>query len=653
MSEITLTINGKQCKGKQGDSVLDVCVANGIELPTLCHFKGLSDVGACRMCLVEIEKERNFVPACTHPASDGQVVRTSTEKLEKYRRLILELLFTERNHLCAYCVATGDCELQKLAYKYQMDNARYEYAWPAKTVDSSHPYIVMDHNRCILCGRCIRICDEITGAHALDFGKRGWKTNVCADINQPLGESSCISCGGCFQACPTGAIFSKASAYKGKTAECTAVSSVCTICGVGCDIKGLVKDNHLVKIESPDMTKPRGLLCQMGRFESLYNPTEKVRIPLKRNSKGQLQSCTYKEAFETIAKGLGSGDAVVGLASGRASNEALKAFSDLMTKTLGSKLVDTLDGNDFRTITAGIARFDARAGLGIEASLEEILTADSIVVIGANPIKSHPVVGSYILRATAKNKSNLVVIDPLRNPFTFRATVWLRPPEGKKALAVKAIGKAIVEHGLPKSAGDKSKFSVNFKDTDIKKAAKDLDIDVHDINRAAEVLAESKNGIIIYGDGVLQYKDADIVALILNLAALINTQPKVISLKRYGNSRGAWDAGLGNPDNTVAAELNKGKVKGAYLLLADDPAESQALADSLGSVEFVVAQVSYLSPVTALASVVLPSLPWTESKGTYTTIDGILKSTVPIVKVSEDILTDADTIKEIASRLKK
>jgi len=324
-----------------------------------------------------------------------------------------------------------------------------------------------------------------------------------------------------------------------------------------------------------------------------------------------------------------------------------------MTKTLGSKLVDTLDGNDFRTITEGIARFDARAGLGMEASLEEILTADSIVVIGANPIKSHPVVGSYILRATAKNKSNLVVIDPLRNPFTFRATVWLRPPEGKKALAVKAIGKAIVEHGLPKSAGDKSKFSVNFKDTDIKKAAKDLDIDVHDINRAAEVLAESKNGIIIYGDGVLQYKDADIVALILNLAALINTQPKVISLKRYGNSRGAWDAGLGNPDNTVAAELNKGKVKGAYLLLADDPAESQALADSLGSVEFVVAQASYLSPVTALASVVLPSLHWTESKGTYTTIDGILKSTAPIVKVSEDILTDADTIKEIASRLKK
>jgi len=653
MSEITLTINGKQCKGKQGDTVLDVCLANGVDIPTLCHYKGLTDVGACRMCLVEIEKERNFVPACTHPASEGQVVKTSNEKLEKYRRLILELLFTERNHLCAYCVASGDCDLQNLAYKYQMDNVRYVYTWPDKTTDSSHPYIVLDHNRCILCGRCIRTCDEITGAHALDFMKRGWKTNVSADINQPLGESSCISCGGCFQACPTGAIFSKASAYKGRSSECTAVSSVCAICGVGCDIKGLVKNNHVVKIESPDMTKPRGLLCEMGRFKTLYSPAERVKTPLKRNSKGQMASCTYEEAFEEIAKKLGSLDAVAGLASGKASTEALQAFAELMTGSLASKMVDTLDGDDFRTVTQGIAKFDTKAGLALEAKLEDILTADSIVVIGANPIKTHPVIGSYIMRAASKNKTPLVVIDPLRNPFTFRASVWVRPPEGKKALTIKAIGKAILEHGLPKEAGDKSKFSADFKDTDVKKAAKELNVDIHDLYKAAEVLAESKNGIIIYGEGVLQYKDAGMVALILNLAAQINTQPKVISLKRYGNSRGAWDIGLSNTRSSVAAELNKGKAKGAYLLLADDLAESQALADSLKGVEFVVAQASYLSPVTAKANIVLPSLLWTESKGNYTTLDGIQKSTSPMVKTSGDIKTDADTLKEVARHLKK
>ncbi len=652
MSEITLNINGKQCKGKQGDSVLDVCVANGIDLPTLCHYKGLTDVGACRMCLVEIEKERNFVPACTHPASDGQVVKTSNEKLEKYRRLILELMFTERNHLCAYCVDSGDCELQSLAYKYQMDNARYQYAWPTQVTDSSNPFIVMDHNRCILCGRCIRTCDEITGAHALDFGKRGWKTNVCADINQPLGESSCISCGGCFQACPTGAIFSKASAYRGKPMECTMVESTCAICGVGCDIKALVKNNRVVRIDSPDMTKPRGLLCEMGRFEPLYDSAERVTTPLKRNSKGQLASCSYEEAFEIIAKKFGSSDSVAGLASGKASSEALKALAELMDK-LGSKLVDILDGDDCRTVSQGIARFDSKAGLDMEAKLEDILTADCIVVIGAHPTKSHPVIGSYIMRAASKNKAQLIVLDPLRNPFTFRASVWLKPPEGKKELTVKALGKAILDHGLPKAAGDKSKFSADFKEVDVKKAGKDLGIDVHDITRAAQLLAESKNSIIIYGSGILEYKDADLVATILNLAALTSEKPRVISLKRYGNSRGAWQLGLGNPRGPVSSDLAKGKAKGLYLLLADDLTESQALTDSIKGVEFTVVQASYLSPATAKADIVLPSLLWTESKGSYTTLDGVSKKTAPLVKAPADIKTDADTLQEVARHLKK
>ncbi|MDD5398392.1 MAG: molybdopterin-dependent oxidoreductase [Dehalococcoidia bacterium] len=652
MSEITLTINGKQCKGTQGDTVLEVCLANGIEVPTLCHYKGLLDIAACRMCLVEVEKERKPVPACAYPARDGIVVTTNSEKIEKYRRLVLELLFTERNHLCAYCVASGDCELQSLAYRYQMDNARYQYAWPNQTTDSSHPNIVMDHNRCILCGRCIRTCDEITGAHVLDFGKRGWKTNVCADINQPLGESSCISCGGCFQACPTGAIFSKISAYRGKPSECTSVESTCAICGIGCDIHGLVKNNRVVRIDSPDMTKPRGLLCEIGRFEPLYEAADRITTPLKRNNKGQLVNCSYEEAFEAIAKKFGTSDGIAGLASGKASTEALKAFADLMEK-LGSKLVDTLDGDDCRTITQGIAKFDGKSGLDIEAKLEDILAADSIVVIGAYPTKTHPVIASYVMRAAAKNKANLVVIDPLRNPFTFRASVWLKPPEGKKEIIIGALGKSIVDHLPAKTATASNKYAATFKDIDVKKAGKDLGIDVHDIVKAGEVLAGSKNGVIIYGSGILQYKDAELVATILNLAALIGDKPRVISLKRYGNSRGAWDLGLVNAKGSVAADLAKCKASSLYTLLADDLTNSQELADSMKGVEFAVVQASYRSPVTEKADVVLPSLLWTESKGNYTSIDGISKKTVPMVKANAAIKADADTLKEVAKYLKK
>ena len=650
MSEITLTINGKQVKGNQGDTVLAVCEANGIKLPTLCHYKGLTDVGACRLCLVEIEKERKPVPACLYPARDGIVVVTSNEKLERYRRLVLELLFTERNHLCAYCVASGDCELQSLAYTYQMDSTRYQYSWPNLVVDSSHPYVVFDHNRCILCGRCIRTCDEITGAHALDFGKRGWKTTVSADINQPLGESSCISCGGCFQACPTGAIFSKGSAYKGRPDECAVVESSCAICGIGCEVKGLVKDNRLVRIDSPDLSSDRGLLCDMGRFEPLFKPAERVTSPMKRNAKGQLASCSYEEAFEAIAKKLGSLDNIAAIASGKASNEALNAFADL-NKALGTKLVDTLDGDDFRTITQGIAKFDNKAGLAMEAGLEDILSADAILIIGAHPVKTHPVIGSYVMRAASKNKAQLIVLDPLRNPFTFRASVWLRPSEGKEDLAIKALGNAILDHG--KVSGDKTKFSAEFKEVEARKAAKTLGMDVNDIYKAAEVLAESNNSVIIYGRGILQFKDSSMVATILNLAGLISKKPKVISLKRNGNSRGAWELGISNSKGSVVTELSKGKIKGLYLLLADDLAESRALSDSMKGIGFAVVQASYLSPITDKADVVLPSLLWTESKGSYTTLDCISKSTAPMVKGPADIKSDADTIKGIAKHLKK
>jgi formate dehydrogenase major subunit len=286
MKEITLTINGKQVKGREGNTVLEVCEANDIYVPTLCHLEGLTDLGACRMCVVDIEKERRPVPACTYPARDGLVVQTHNEKLEKYRRLILELMFTERNHLCAQCVASGDCELQSLAYKYQMDNARYPYSWPALPVDSVSDYLVIDHNRCILCGRCIRTCDEIVGVHTLDFGYRGWKDMVVADLNQPLGASSCISCGACFQVCPTGAIFSKNSAYKGKPQECQKIRSVCPICGVGCEIEALVKDDRLVRIDSPDITGKRGILCHKGRFAPLCNTNERVRAALVINGRG-------------------------------------------------------------------------------------------------------------------------------------------------------------------------------------------------------------------------------------------------------------------------------------------------------------------------------------------------------------------------------
>jgi NADH dehydrogenase/NADH:ubiquinone oxidoreductase subunit G len=213
MKEITLTIDGREVKGKEGDTILDVCNANGIYVPTLCHKDGLSDVGACRMCVVEIERERRVMPACTYPVRDGLSVKTHTEKLEGYRRLILELFLSEHEHNCLFCEKNKahNCELQNLVYEYGMDKVGFPINKLTQPTDRSGAVrlISRDPNKCILCGRCVRACAEIAGRGILNFAQRGNKTIIVADLGWPLFESGCVFCGTCVQACPTGALTEK------------------------------------------------------------------------------------------------------------------------------------------------------------------------------------------------------------------------------------------------------------------------------------------------------------------------------------------------------------------------------------------------------------------------------------------------------------
>jgi bidirectional [NiFe] hydrogenase diaphorase subunit len=209
----TLKIDGMDVGAREDETILELAQENGIFIPTLCHLEGVTDIGACRLCLVEIKGSSKLLPACMTYAEEGMEVVTNSERLQTYRRETLDLLFSERNHVCSVCVSNGHCELQWLSEKLGMTHVGVPYLYPQLSVDASHPYYGIDHNRCILCTRCVRVCDQIEGAHTWDVTGRGVECRVITDLNQPWGTSeSCTSCGKCVQVCPTGALFEKGKA---------------------------------------------------------------------------------------------------------------------------------------------------------------------------------------------------------------------------------------------------------------------------------------------------------------------------------------------------------------------------------------------------------------------------------------------------------
>jgi predicted molibdopterin-dependent oxidoreductase YjgC len=651
MKEITLTINDRQVKGKEGDTVLEVCQANSIDLPTLCHLEGLSDVGACRMCVVEIERERRPVPACTYPARDGLVVKTHTEQLEKYRRLVLELIFTERNHFCMFCEQSGDCELQELAYRYQMDNVRYLYAFPSLPVDSLSNYVVVDHNRCILCGRCVRACSEVVGMHAIDFGKRGWRTVISADLEQPLGESSCVSCGTCVQACPTGAILSKLSLYKGKTSECEQVTTVCPLCGVGCQLKVLVKDNNLVRIEAPELKGPRAALCKEGRFGLLYDERPRVTSPLIRDSQGKLKECTMDKAIETAAKKLKElKDGFAGIISSRYPKETLSLFNRFVHQVMGSDWINTLDAKSYRLIAEGINQFDDKGrGLDAECSIEEILDADCILVAGADVLKTHPIIGCLIRQAISQRGAKVVVIDSSRDVLPLWSDLWLKPKAGSEGTLFNGLAKILIDKGLVERQKAPAELTQSPSGYEADEVSRATGIHIGDLELAASMYGESEHGVIIYGEGLLERNDPSLVTYLLSLADLTRNRSgdhlRVISLKPHANSRGAWELGF------AAKDIPQDRVKGVYLFLADEQ-EDEELWGWLKGIDFLMVQASYHSAITSRADVVLPSPIWAEREGgEYVSMDGRISGSRQVLQLKDALLQDREILTELSRKL--
>ena len=390
MPNVRVTINGVEAAVPANMTVLEAAQAAGIEIPTLCDHPAIEPIGACRICLVEIEKQRTLQPACTFPVFEGMVAHTHSEKAVEARRFILDLLFSERNHFCMFCQMSESCTLQDLAYEYELDHWKFHRPMPKFSVDASREYFVMDHNRCILCRRCIRICDELVGNGTLGLKNRGADSMVTADMDVPFGESSCISCGSCLQVCPTGALADRASAYMGATAEIDRIKTRCMACPVGCGTELIVRENRVIRVEGDWDAEPNhGLLCEIGRFVPLHEHRDRVREPMVR-SNGEWNAVEMDEALAMVNEKLReAGDDVATIVSGFVTVEE----GTLLAQSPGAKY-----------LLHPIASAQSSA---TQADLDE---SDMFVVVNTDLTDDFQVAGMFIKRGVRQRGARLLLI---------------------------------------------------------------------------------------------------------------------------------------------------------------------------------------------------------------------------------------------------
>ena len=419
MAVVNLTINGIRVEAQPGQTVLQAARSAGIDIPTLCNHPALKPESICRICVVEVERQRVLQPACTFPVAEGMVVQTETDKVVAARQTVLQLLFSQRLHYCMYCTESGtsedvECELQRLAYRYRLSSWKFApnsmRRWP---VDASRTYFVMDHNRCIMCRRCVRACDEIAANHTLSIRGRGARTMIIADYDVPFGESSCVSCGTCLQVCPTGALIDRRSAFMGHGLSMERTATTCLECAVGCGIKAVTRSNVLHRIEGDWDAANGGLLCVNGRFEVVESRPQRLTSPLIRRD-GQLVEASWDEALTLVAERMHHAKTVAGLASPRTTSEALQSFQRFFSDVVKSKQVGL--------IGAAAPPLD----LGAQGTLQDLNDADCVIVIGGDPFEEQRVL-AYLARRAVDHGAILVVVNdqPTKLQETARLSLGL------------------------------------------------------------------------------------------------------------------------------------------------------------------------------------------------------------------------------------
>lgn len=343
---VTFTMNGRKIMAEEGTYILDAARENGIDIPNLCYDKGLAPFGGCRLCLVEIEGSKKLVASCSVKVKEGMVVYTESEKVVKVRKDILDLLLSNHPVDCLTCDKVGKCKLQDYAYRYGIGKGSYKGEKKNYAIDTLNPVMERDQNKCVLCGKCVRVCKEVQITNAIDFSGRGFNTKITTGFDQPIDYENCRLCGQCISVCPTGALINKQ--LKGvRPWEVKKVTTTCPFCGTGCNFDLNVKDGKVVGVTpNPDAPVNGTSICVKGRYHTDFiNNPDRITKPLVKKD-GEFVESTWEEAmtlvvdnFKKIKEEYGP-NSIAGLSSARCTNEDNFVFQKMMRAAIGTNNVD-------------------------------------------------------------------------------------------------------------------------------------------------------------------------------------------------------------------------------------------------------------------------------------------------------------------------
>ena len=653
---IKLKIDDIAVEVEKGKTILKAAQSVGVGIPALCHDRRLIPFGACRLCVVQQKGKSELLPACFTPVKEGMEIVTHSPEISESRKLQLQFILLNHPMICPRCEKEGECALQRLVYEYGVEETLYPWERSSFPADDRSPLLQRDSDKCILCGRCVRICDEVQGVGELSFSKRGIKTVIDTDFHRPL---QCEFCGQCMDTCPVGAITSNRFDYTVKAWELEETTTPCPFCACGCSLTLGSKNGEIRRVFSdPEKGPSDGNLCVKGRFGwDFVDHPERIKKPLLRVN-GAFKEASWEEALQYVAQKLETikdqygPEAIAGIASSRLTNEEYYLLKKLFRNAIGTNQIVQSGEESARGLTEGLAKT-----LGMAAStnsIREIRNADCLLVIGVDPTQTHPIIKNEIQLALRRNRAQLIVLGSYDISLT-RATsispllpssITLLDQPGREIHFLNAMIQAIFKEGL------ENRDFIKERTEGIEELRKQIsafqpefsekaDLNKNEIEKAARIFAQAKKSMILVGSGLWSHLDSKEIAMASSNLALVTghigkASSGILILLEKCNSQGAVDMGLfseGEVDGRkdLLQKTLEGKLKALYLIGENSSLSSPAFGgQALEKIPFLIVQDLFMTETAEKAHVILPACAFVEKGGTFTNLERRVQKLNPL-----------------------